>query len=190
MALGQSDSCPFCREQDPSSDEEEVKRIEKLMDNGNADAFNVLANSYSVSDMGMQQDLAKANELWLKAGGLGCAEAYGNLGHAYEWGRGVAVDKKKAKHYRELAAMGGNSEARASLACIEGNAGNHHRAYRHYAIAARAGQKQAMEAVKIGCTMGLVTTNDYETILRAYQKIHDEMKSDARDKVQEQLEGM
>ena len=49
--------------------------------------------------------MTKANELLLKAGELGCAEAYRNLGMSYNNGLGVEVDKKKAKHYYELAAM-------------------------------------------------------------------------------------
>ena len=55
----------------------------------------------------MQQDLANAIELWLKAGELGFAQAYYILGFSYE-GTGVTIDKKKAKHYYELAAINGN----------------------------------------------------------------------------------
>ena len=54
----------------------------------------------------MSQDHQKANELWLKAGELGCAEGYYNLGVYYRDGNGVEVDLKKAKYYFELAAMG------------------------------------------------------------------------------------
>ena len=32
------------------------------------------------------QDWSKANELYLKAGELGCADAYFNLGNSYQWG--------------------------------------------------------------------------------------------------------
>jgi len=52
------------------------------------------------------------------------------LGVAYEDGTGVEVDKKKAKHYFELAAMGGNVDARFM---IEGRVGNHYRAFKHWA---------------------------------------------------------
>ena len=51
----------------------------------------------------ISQDWAKANELWLKAGELGCAEAYFNLGNTYDNGRGVDVDEEKAHYYFELA---------------------------------------------------------------------------------------
>ena len=48
------------------------------------------------------------HELLLKAGELGCAKAYFNLGFAYYSGsRGVETDKKKAHYYYELAAWVG-----------------------------------------------------------------------------------
>ena len=40
---------------------------------------------YAEGHMGMPQDRAKENELFLKAGELGCAYAYCNLGSAYIW---------------------------------------------------------------------------------------------------------
>ena len=49
-----------------SSDEEDVKRLRKLMDNGNADAFQVLGGLYRNGSMGLSRDRAKANELYLK----------------------------------------------------------------------------------------------------------------------------
>ena len=49
----------------------------------------------------------KGYELYLRAGELGCHEAYCNLGISYDDGLGVEMDKKKAKHYYELAAMNG-----------------------------------------------------------------------------------
>ena len=75
--------------------------------------------------MGMPQDYEKANEeLYLRAGELGCSDAYYNLGLAHENGRGVEVDKKKAKHFYELAAMNGSVDARYNLGCFEERAGN------------------------------------------------------------------
>ena len=58
--------------------------------------------------LGLPRDQAKANELWLKAGELGCDVAYHNLGNAYNFGSAVTIDKKKAKQYYELAAMKGS----------------------------------------------------------------------------------
>ena len=56
--------------------------------------------------MGFPQDYDKAMELWLRAGELGCVASYYSIARAYYNGDGVERDKKKAKHYFELAAMG------------------------------------------------------------------------------------
>jgi TPR repeat protein len=78
---------------------QETKRIKKLIEADNAYAFYNLAVDYARGDLGMPQDMAKANELYLRAGQLGCAEAYYNLGCSYYNGEGVEVDKKKTENY-------------------------------------------------------------------------------------------
>ena len=120
--------CPFCKTPPAESDEEEINRTNKLMEKDNADAFHMLPSCYRNGRYGMPQDEAKANELYLKAGELGCADAYYDLGNAYRLGRGVEIDKKKAKHYYELAAMSGKVNARHNLGCVEYDAGNYQRA--------------------------------------------------------------
>ena len=119
-----------------------------------------------------------------QSGELGCADAYYNLGNSYDDGDGVDVDKKKAKHFFELAAINGNVYARHNLGCMDGQAGNHHRAFKHYILAAKAGEKKSLEAVKAGFMGGIVTKDEYANTMRAYQEIQDEMKSDARDKAE------
>ena len=96
----------------------------------------------------MPQDLAKAIELWLRAGELGCADAYFKLGNSYDFGRGADTDKKKANHFYELAAMNGDVGARHNLGCLEGEVGNNHRTIKHFILAAGAGHKKSLDAVK------------------------------------------
>jgi len=174
--------CPYCRTPESSSDEEHIKRTKKLMDIGNAEAFNHLAGYYELGRMGLPQDHRKANELLLKSGELGCTEAYYNLGCNYDNGDGVEVDKKKAKQYYELAAMGGDVNARHALGCDEGRDGNVDRAMRHFINVARAGKEEAVKAVKIGFMNGVLTKDEYANTLRAHHEIQKEMKSDERDK--------
>ena len=81
--------CAFCRTPCAKSDEENIRRINNLMNKGNGDAFYMLAGHYAGGEMGLPQDWLKATELWLKAGELGCAEAYFNLGNAFDNGEGV-----------------------------------------------------------------------------------------------------
>jgi len=178
------DLCAFCRTPPSSSDEEDLSRVRQLMDKGNGEAFCLLAGLYSRGRMGIPQDYQKANELYLRAGELGCDEAYYNLGHSYHTGTGVEVDKKKAKHYYELAAMNGNMNARHNLGAVEAMARNNERAMRHCIIAARAGHEKGLDGVKIGYNQGIVTKDEYATTLRAYHERQKEMKSDARGKAE------
>ena len=176
------DLCAFCRTPPCKSDKEEIKRLKNLMDKGNGEAYNALGSLYRTGDHGLVQDDRKANELYLKAGGLGCAMAYYNLGMSYNKGKGVEMDKEKAKHYWELAIMGGDLMARHNLGCSEGLAGNHQRAMKHLRIAARAGDEGSLDNVKHGFMVGDVTKDEYTNTLRAYQKSNKEMKSDERDR--------
>ena len=173
--------CAFCRTPPASSYEENIKRLNKLMNKGNGEAFATLGGSYADGDLGLPQDDHKANELYLKAGELGSHNGYYNLGVSYDIGKGVEVDKKKAKHYYELAAMMGSVSARHNLGIMELKVGNHHRALKHYTIAAKAGNKGSLSAVKVGFMSGFVTKEEYANTQRAYQKAQDDMKSDMRD---------
>ena len=180
------DLCPFCRTPYATSDgEEETKRTKSLMDKGNGEGYLLLASYYDRGRRGLQQDLQKANELLLKAGELGCEEAYYNLGNHYDNGRGVERDKKKAQHYWELSAMGGDREARYNLGLIEGKADNFHRAMKHFMLAARAGHEKSLKNVEIGFIEGFVTIDDCVNTALAYTKFHEEIKSDERDIVAE-----
>jgi len=175
------DKCPFCRKIQVSTNKEHNKRMKSLIDNGNAEAHYILAGYYNSGVLGHngendgRRDLAKANELFLKAGELGCDAAYLALGDSYRLGNGVEIDKTKAKHYYELAAMKGSVHARHNLGCEEEQAGNIHMAYRHYILAARAGFARSMGKVKQGffstspdgptfrfaAFMGTVTAEEY-----------------------------
>ena len=181
MSEEEGDLCPFCRAPDAKTDDEHIKRTKKLMDKGDAGAFNHLAGYYAQGIMGLPQDWNKANELHLKAGALGHAVAYYNLGCSYGFGFGVEVDMNKAVHYYELAAMGGNILARYNLGNREGTSGNHQRAFKHLIIATRAGHETSLNVVKQGFMKGVVTKDEYGSTLRAYHDRQKEMKSDARE---------
>ena len=119
--------------------------------------------------------------MYIRAGELGCSAGYSHAGYAYFEGQGVGKDEKKAKHYYQLAAMGGNASARHNIGCMEGRAGNYNRAIKHLTIAARAGYKLSFDGLKQFYSRGDLAKDEYEKILRAYQESKDEMKSDKRD---------
>ena len=178
---GGGDLCAFCRTPLITDDKERYRRTKKLIDKGNATAMNMLANCFAQGRMGLPQNRVKANELCLKAGELGHALGYYNLGNNYREGKGVEMDKTKAKHYYELAAMDGNVSARHNLGLLEGAAGNYHRAMKHFIIAAKAGHDGSLDYTKRGYKGGLIAKDEYADILRAYQARQEEMKSDERE---------
>ena len=182
--------CPFCRMPLPESHEEYNTLLEKLVENGNAMACYNLGSAYAKGGKGITQDMTKANELYLKGGELECATAYNNLAASYHQGLGVEKDEKKAQYYFELGALGGCLLARKNLASMELRKKNYHRAFKHFIIAAKAGDKQSLDAVKKGYVYPLderkkgrsklVTKDEYANTLRAYQNRQDQMKSTDR----------
>jgi len=176
------DLCAFCRMPKATSEEEEITRLNKLMDKGNGEAFQSLGGYYGQGLFGLPQDWEKAAELWLKAGELGCAFGYYNLGVNYSHGLGVEVDLKKAKQLYELAAISGHIMARHNLGALESRAGNEHRAMKHMMISARAGYKKSLDYVKAGYMDGFITKVEYANTIRAFHERQQEMKSDMRDK--------
>ena len=124
----------------------------------------------------------KALKLFHQAAKLGYAEAYTSIGIAYDVGKGVEIDEKKATHYYELAAIGGNVEARYSLGIEEAQAGNFDRALKHYMIAVGSGNSDSLQSIQRLYSHGYVTKEVYTNALQSYQAYLGEIKSDQRDK--------
>ena len=147
---------------------------------GDAIAICNLGGLYLNGFLGLPLDRNKGTELFLRAGELGNAAGYYNLGNTYHYGRGVGRDMEKAKYYYELGAMGGDVHARLNLGWLEYEAGNMSRAMKHWMIAAGAGLDEALKNIKKGYSNGYVTKDEFERALRAHQESNNEMKSDQR----------
>ena len=173
--------CPFCRSNTCASIEEYIERLKKRAEGDDAEAMYNLGYKYCHGKMGLPQDYDKAMEFYLRAGELGCAAAYTNIAYAYSDGKGVERDVKKAKYYDELAAMGGEPEARHNLGSLENNAGNITRAVKHWMISAAAGYDDSLKEIREGFLNVDVTKDDFEKALRAHQASKDEMKSEQRE---------
>ena len=102
-------TCPFCRAPAPTSEEEVIERERKRVDSSDPIAIFNIGCNYQDGIDGYRQDYTKALELWHRAGELGHAKSYQTIGDAYDNGEGLEVDKKKARHYYELAAMMGDT---------------------------------------------------------------------------------
>ena len=141
----------------------------------------IIGGYYADGLYGFPQDHTKALEFWHRAAELGYAKAYTNIGYAYNNGEGVVVDKKKAIHYYELAAMGGNVNARYNLGNMKGDAGNTDRALKHHMVAVECGYTPSLERIKDLYSNGHATKGDYTKALQSYQKYLGEIKSSQRD---------
>ena len=173
--------CPFCRTPVPTSIEEYNERLQKRVEVDDAEAMFTLGSYYCDGDGAFPQDDDKALELFVRAGDLGHANAYCNIGRAYEIGRGVEIDEKKANHYYKLAAIEGDVTSRYNLGIMEVRAGNMNRALKHYMFAAEGGEPDSLKRIQKLYTNGHATKDDYAKALRAYQAYLVEIKSAQRD---------
>ena len=170
--------CPFCRTPAVASDEETIERVKERAAAGDAKAIYNLGCKYNCGVMGLRQSYKKAIKLWLRAGEFGCTRAYSTLASSYYFGKGVKINFKKAKHYWELAAMGGDVDSRYNLGTIELDVG---RKVKHWMIAVGAGDDKSLRGIRACYLEGLATKDEYEKALRTHQAAKDEMKSDQRD---------
>ena len=151
------------------------------MDGGDAKAMFNLGGFYKDGLRGMRRNMAKAVQLWLRAGELGDARGYCNIGAAYSNGEGVEREMKKGKYYYELAAMGGDVIARHHLGVWEMRTRNMDRAVKHWMISARAGYDKSLKAIQECFMNSHATKGGFEKALRAHKEAKDEMKSDQRE---------
>ena len=176
-------TCSFCRIPTPIAGSDQIlKQYRKRVELNDPIAINQMGSNYAIGGCGLPQDTDKAFELWNRAGELGSADAYCNIGLAYQCGQGVDVDKKKALYYYELAAMGGDEFARHDLGETEVKEGNMDRALKHFMIAARDGEHDSLKNIKTMYKNGYTTKDDYAKALRSYQAYLGEIKSEQRDK--------
>jgi len=165
-----------------------MKSVMKRVEANDPVALMKHGTSYSERMYGFPRDYGKALELWHRAGELGDAEAYGSIGDAYENGRGVEVDEKKATYYYELAAMKGCTQSRYNLAIEEENAGNMDRALKHLMIAVRSGSSDSLNNIKELYEDGAETKEVYMRALQSYQEYLGEIISPQRDKAAAEYE--
>ena len=151
--------CPFCRIPISSSDEDNIKRVNRRLEAGDSNAMNSLGIYYANGDLGLPKHITKSLELWHQAGELGHASACHNIGNAYKFGTGLEVDQKKAIHYWELAAILGNVSARHNLGTIDVHAGNIDRGIKHYMIAVRGGDYVSLNNIQSFFKNGRICTS-------------------------------
>ena len=173
-----NNKCPFCNsDRAGKTDEERVEEIMKRMEANDADSINLLAGYYYNGLGGLQQDQAKAMELYVRAADLGHSKAHCDLGDIYPKGG----DFKKAKFHIEAAAMAGHEVARCNLGYVEERYGNVEQAIKHWTIAASAGNYEAIHVLRTQFEQGLLRRESIDSTLTAYNNSCAEMRSEARD---------
>jgi hypothetical protein len=120
----------------PKSNQEQLARLRRHVENDVPEAINVLARSYRDGDLGLVQSYKKAVKIYKRAVELGSVQATIELGHMYELGRGVTLDLKKANQLYRMAADRGNANAQFNVACALVGEGHIEEAITFYRLAA------------------------------------------------------
>jgi TPR repeat protein len=149
----------------------------KRVDANDAASICLLAYFYQHGLRGLQQDHAKAMELYVRATELQSSSAHFQLGNIYYKGG----EFKKAKVHYEAAAMAGHEVARYNLGLLEAKSGNMERAIKHWRIAASAGYYNAMHYLRVDFEKGHISSESIDSTLEAYNNSCAEMRSEARD---------
>jgi TPR repeat protein len=141
-----------------TNDEHVVEELMKRVDGNDAGAMHLLAGYYHYCNGSVQQDHAKAIELYTRAAELGSSISHQNLGNIYHDGGNM----KKAKFYYEAAAMAGQEVARYNLGMMEVQSGNIERALKHWTLAA-SGHYIAMCQLRTGVLKKVVLIENQST---------------------------
>ena len=130
-------------------------------------------------------DYVSAFECFAKAVEFGNdAGSHYHLSLMYRFGQGVEKNEKKELYRLEQAAIGGDTDARHNLGCVENDRGWLDRAMKHWVIAANMGNDDSLEALKKFYREGLVSKNTLASALRAYQAAIDATKSPQREEAE------
>ena len=175
---GNIGKCPFCNsDHHNKSDEDRFEYTMKRVEANDPTSICLLAQHYHHGWAGLQQNHAKAVELYARAADLGCSEAHSYLGDFYDTGGNL----KKASFHYEAAAMAGDERARNNIGSTEYQAGNLERAVKHWTIAASAGCCCAMNELRMAFEEGEISKESIDSTLKAYNSSCSEVRSEARD---------
>ncbi len=167
--------CPFCRHPIPKSKADIDKCLKKRVESSCPAALHWMGHEYYQTG-----DFDSALNCYTKAASLKYAASHYNLSNMYQNGVGVEKNAKMEKYHLEEAAIGGHPDARYFLACYESNMGNYELTVKHFSIAARQGDKDAIEALKTRYQAGLIKKEDFAAVLRAHKAAIDATESPQR----------
>ena len=195
-------TCPFCREPVPKTEEDRDKlRMKRI------EANDPVALRQEGGVQNKKGEYRSAFEYYTKAAELGDVEAHYELSFLYHDGKGVEKDEEKTLYHTEEAAIGGHPHARFLLGCLEcyngqqvvakglatiirpgddlstkweweeKNHRHYERAVKHWIIAAAQGEDDAIETLMKKFKHGFLEREVLATALRAHHAAVDATKS-------------
>ena len=114
VEIGPEQTCPFCREPLPETDEEMDKQRMKRIE-----ANDPVAMVQEGGEQHKKGNYSEAVEYLTKAAELGSLDAHCKLSDVYHYGLGVERDLGKVFHHLEEATIGGHPDAKHNLGCQE-----------------------------------------------------------------------
>ena len=172
---GLKDLCAFCRQPFARNAGIDSARLKKRMEHDDPESFNMMAHRYWMGGSGVEVNVRKALDLFIRAAELGMAEAYYNVackGFVTGW---------KARACLEVSAKKGLYKAHEHLGEIEETSGNINTAIKHWTVAANAGSQSSLNMLIKAFKNNQLSKEELAQVLRAFQASSDETKSQARD---------
>ena len=182
LGRGQFPRCPFCREPDPSSDEETLFRLKKRMEMNDKFAINMASQYYESGEYGLSKDPQLAFDLCLRSAELGYSCAYFRAAIYYYNGEVVAKDMVKEREYLKKAAKKGHIKVRHNLGYDEWNNSNYRVACRHWLISVAAGSTDSLTNIAKCYKFKFVKKEEYATALTSYIRVHKDEWSIERER--------
>eukprot|EP00729_Bicosta_minor_P032464 gene32464-biopygen20866 len=176
--VDRSPNCPTCRAPFSVSDEENFKRLWKVVHDRSAGRHTPAAQ-YSLGVMydtgeGVKQDHVEAAKWYRKSAEAGNAHAQNNFGNMHDTGKGVEQDHVEAAKWFRKAAEAGLAVAQNNLGNRylngRGVAPDHVEAVKWYRKAAEAGHATAQNNLGIMYRNGAGVEQDYVKAAKWYRK--------------------
>jgi tetratricopeptide (TPR) repeat protein len=142
-------ACPLCRMPAPETQEEQLARLRRHVENEVPEAITLLGTAYHRGLFGLVKSDKKAAKIYRRAVELGNVDARVYLGTSYESGSGVKLDKKKAERLYRAAADRGHAIAQFNLGFLLRSEQRFEEAFRYYALSADQGDADAENS--LGC---------------------------------------
>jgi len=166
------DKCPCCRALPTNSHGEAIRRLQKHVDAGLAEAQFVSGDVHFYGKLGLETDPKGAAMLYALAAKQGHAVAQAQLGSCYDRGTGVPADSKLAVRWYRRAAEQGVPRAQHNLGAMyyqgAGVAQSHGESMRWYKAAANQGHVDAICSVGSSYANGLGVKQDLPEAIRLF----------------------